>query len=184
MHGLSKHSLINKVKQSRYKQSYAKNQSLIIEHAVKDNIYLKKSAEYQNNKHNGGQYDTKNLLADFDFISLKETRKSIHRLVNMSVFTTQKLAFTLYDRNHDGVIDRKDLIPLFNLVDTLPVLSGDISKMVRALTSLHKRRRNRTMAMHASVYEEPSLTNLPTKTQTSSARFDTRRFYSFFRSNE
>jgi Ca2+-binding EF-hand superfamily protein len=54
-----------------------------------------------------------------EFISLKETRKSIHRIINMSVRNSHKLVFQIFDKNKNGIIDEEDLIQLVNLSENL-----------------------------------------------------------------
>jgi hypothetical protein len=45
-----------------------------------------------------------------DFDNLKDSRKSIERIFNLPLKTAQRIAFKIYDRNDNGVIDEQDIV--------------------------------------------------------------------------
>ncbi len=63
-----------------------------------------------------------------EFISESEIRKSIHRIVNMSVKMAQKVVFQLLDLNKNGYIDEKDMIDLAELSLKIPEIKQDFIK--------------------------------------------------------
>ena len=50
-----------------------------------------------------------------EFISFKETKNSIYQLVGMSARMGLKMAFGVFDKNRNGVIDEDDLLQLISL---------------------------------------------------------------------
>ena len=40
-----------------------------------------------------------------DFVGEREAKKSIAKIFNMPIILTQRLAFKVYDRNNNGIID-------------------------------------------------------------------------------
>lgn len=44
----------------------------------------------------------------------------------MSLKTAQKIAFKIYDRNGNGVIDEKDIIELFSLAENNEAMQKDL----------------------------------------------------------
>lgn len=71
-----------------------------------------------------------------EFISHRETKNSIYQLVGMSAKQGLKLAFTIFDKNRNGLIDEDDLIQLISLSRTMPTLEIDIAVLSRGMLTL------------------------------------------------
>ena len=50
-----------------------------------------------------------------EFISYRETKSSIYQLINMGARTTLKIAFSIYDKNRNGLVDQDDLLQMISL---------------------------------------------------------------------
>ena len=57
-----------------------------------------------------------------EFISFKETKNSIYQLVGMSARMGLKMAFGIFDKNRNGLIDEDDLLQLISLSREMPTL--------------------------------------------------------------
>jgi len=55
-----------------------------------------------------------------EFISERETKASIYRLVRMNPSGYLKIAFSLYDKNQNGIIDEDDLLQAIGLSRKMP----------------------------------------------------------------
>jgi Ca2+-binding EF-hand superfamily protein len=54
-----------------------------------------------------------------EFISYRETKSTVYQLISMSNKTALKLAFTIYDKNRNGMVDEDDLLQMISLSRTL-----------------------------------------------------------------
>lgn len=49
----------------------------------------------------------------------------------MSLKTAQRIAFKIYDRNDNGIIDEKDIIQLFTVAESFPSMQDDMEVIVK-----------------------------------------------------
>ena len=61
-----------------------------------------------------------------EFVGLKKSKRSVEDIFNLSIKSAQKLAFKIYDRNGNGIIDEKDIIELFSEADLNPAIKFDL----------------------------------------------------------
>ena len=76
-------------------------------------------------------------LPHCEFISFKETKNSIYQLVGMNARMGLKLAFSIFDKNRNGLVDEDDLLQLLSLSRTMPTLELDIAPLARAMLALN-----------------------------------------------
>lgn len=51
--------------------------------------------------------------------------------MNMQLKMAQKIAFKIFDRNCNGVIDESDIIQLFLIAEDIPAMQSDIEIIVK-----------------------------------------------------
>lgn len=66
-----------------------------------------------------------------EFNNLKDSKKSISNIINMPIKSVQRIAFKIYDRNGNGVIDENDIIQLFLIAEESPSMQSDIEVIVK-----------------------------------------------------
>ena len=64
-------------------------------------------------------------------MSLKQSRNSIDRIFNLSLKSSQLIAFRIYDRNGNGVIDEKDIIELMSEAESNQAIQKDLETVVK-----------------------------------------------------
>jgi hypothetical protein len=65
------------------------------------------------------------------FTSFKECKMSIERIVNMPLKSAQRLAFKIYDRNANGIIDEKDIIELLTIGEEFEAMQEDMHVIIK-----------------------------------------------------
>lgn len=68
-----------------------------------------------------------------EFISYRETKSTVYQLINMGSRTALKVAFSIYDKNKNGVIDEEDLLQMISHSRTLTFMETDINIMAKAM---------------------------------------------------
>jgi hypothetical protein len=89
--------------------------------------------ESKNTKYYNPQFDRKFPveIPYCKFFSFKECKMSIERIVNMPLKAAQRIAFRIYDRNGNGIIDEKDIFELLTVGEDFEAMREDMCVIVK-----------------------------------------------------
>jgi hypothetical protein len=81
-----------------------------------------------------------------EFISYREAKSSVYQLISMGSRTALKLAFAIYDKNRNGVVDEDDLLQMISLSRTYAFVEADIARIAKAMLSADGKAKNSPQA--------------------------------------